>query len=262
MWICSLKRSTTTLATSFLSTPMRFRAAVSVTLTPSTNSIVRTFFAVSLSKTLGMYSCLLCSKNLAVLLACFASLRKSSSMSMLARNSGMIQENSNAGNAQPITFTSSSIVRRSPVTSLESLGYWSLTATVSPVSRSFALCTCASEAAAMGSRSKSKNASSGVMFSSSLKTFSTSEKGTEGALSWRTESVVMYCFGRMLLSEAMCWPAFVKMPAFVLHSHRRRSADRWWVWSRTACQRFLSSCSSCIVISISPSRKAPAFFIR
>mmetsp|Transcript_8693 Transcript_8693/g.35201 ORF Transcript_8693/g.35201 Transcript_8693/m.35201 type:complete len:248 (+) Transcript_8693:1026-1769(+) len=138
------------------SIPARLSPGPSSTFTPRTYSMVSTRPVVRDQWILGVTIRASSASARPVLSQLRPSHVKSSSLESLSRNSGTRKEKSNVGNATQIAPVMKRMVARSTSNCLLSPGRCTFTATSSPALVT-ALCTCASDAAAIGSRSNSLN---------------------------------------------------------------------------------------------------------
>mmetsp|Transcript_5785 Transcript_5785/g.22852 ORF Transcript_5785/g.22852 Transcript_5785/m.22852 type:complete len:246 (+) Transcript_5785:695-1432(+) len=187
-----------------------------VSFSPSMNSIVNTRRVVKSQKTSGV-SMRASSANANPSRSQFRpSASKSISFSSLDLNSSTMKPKSNDGKKSLVKRTSALIVDMSLSIDRSSPGRWILTATVRPLFNT-ARCTCANDAAAMGSGSNVSNSASGARPPNSfLTTFSTASRGDGATSSCSLLNRRAYASGTPPAVDANC-PALTYSPPFAPH---------------------------------------------
>eukprot|EP00162_Nutomonas_longa_P010868 comp20204_c0_seq1/m.39992 comp20204_c0_seq1/g.39992 ORF comp20204_c0_seq1/g.39992 comp20204_c0_seq1/m.39992 type:complete len:388 (-) comp20204_c0_seq1:374-1537(-) len=201
--IWRLKQALRSRDTSFGSMPRRLISWVSLILTPSSKVIVSTRELVSPQMILGVVMLGHSAKSAAKRSAFSASRAKLSSLGRFSLNSSSIQPNLNPGKILLTQNVINSIVSMSRLHIPVSPANCTLTASGTP-SSSAARCTCASDAAAIGSGSKYSKIFSGGTPNSSVNVVRTLSNDLAGAWSCSLLSVVVYCGGRMWSIAARC----------------------------------------------------------
>ena len=163
--ICSQYASIMMRATTFGSMPAATSSSVAEILMPSMYSIVSTRRAVRSHTIAGTRTSPRCARSRATRSALRPSRSKSSSRGTFTRISRATTRKSKRDSSRASSATSSVTLRRSVSTTRSMPAYCTFTAASRP-SCVRARCTCASDAAAIGSREKLANASSGAAPSS------------------------------------------------------------------------------------------------
>jgi hypothetical protein len=127
---------------------------------------------------------------------------------------------------------------RSSGTHSASAGCCTLTATFWPFSRSVPTCTCASDAAPIGSASNDENSSSIGCPVSARNISPIDSIDDRGHLSCSGMNVVVHSSGSRYPMLLRCWPSLMKIEPFFSSTRSVRSAQRLWqaliAWLRSS----------------------------